>query len=145
MAIKSRLKRLENAVGGNAKYHSIWDFIAGKPVPKGFDPARDLDPRHLEAWHLLVTIPVWLEERGFPDCLAAVEAGESGPAGLEDLVRERAGYDRKDRAWQRIEAAWHAGKLSDDADLEILHAAPGLPPTLDPNATGAHKDTDSPG
>src|SRR5882762_10126600 len=62
----------------------------------------------------------WLEERGYADALAAVEAGEAGPIGLEKLLREQAGYDHKRRAFARIEQALDAGQLPDDADLDAI-------------------------
>ncbi len=65
MAIKCRLKRLETSLGGTKKFLSFWAVWGA--VPEGFDPDRDLDPRHREMWHSMVTIPQWLEERGYPD------------------------------------------------------------------------------
>jgi hypothetical protein len=62
----------------------------------------------------------WLNERGYVDALAAVEAGENGPVGLEGLLREQAGYDPRRRAWERIEKALDAGELPDDADLRAM-------------------------
>jgi hypothetical protein len=71
----------------------------------------------------------WLEERGYPDHLAALEAGESGPEGLEKLLREQAAYDPKRRAWARIEAALDAGQLPHDVDLRLVSLLPsGLLP-----------------
>ena len=67
-----------------------------------------------------VAVDNWLAERGYADHLAAIEAGESGPEGLEALLREYAGYDRRHRAFGRVEAALDAGKLPDDADLRLL-------------------------
>jgi hypothetical protein len=122
MGIVSRLKRLETAVARNhGRRLSAWDLLFhGVPVPKGFDPGRDLDPRHVSMWHRFVTVPTWLAEHGYADALAAVEAGETGPEGLEDLLREQAGYDEKHRAWARIEAALAAGKVPADGDLLLM-------------------------
>ena len=64
----------------------------------------------------------WLNERGYVDCLAAQEAGETGPAGLEELLCKLAAHDYRDRAWSRIEAALHAGQLPDTADLDLIQA-----------------------
>ena len=76
----------------------------------------------LERCHRLLA---WLKERGYADALAAVEAGESGPGGLEDLLREQAGYDPRLRAWARIEKALDAGELPDDADLGEIQGRNG--------------------
>ncbi len=62
----------------------------------------------------------WLDERGYADALAAQEAGESGPEGLQDLLREQAAYDPKRRAWARLEAALNAHQLPDEADVELI-------------------------
>jgi hypothetical protein len=101
MAIKSRLNRLETIVA--AKNEPGW---------KTFEEA-------MADW---VRLWDWLDERGYKDCLAALEAGETGPEGLEELLREYAAYDPKHRAWARIEAALDAGELPDDADLEMMQA-----------------------
>jgi hypothetical protein len=69
--------------------------------------------RHERLWD-------WLEERGYPDHLAALEAGESGPEGLEDVLREQAAQDPRHRAWARIEAALAAHELPAEADLRLL-------------------------
>jgi hypothetical protein len=116
-----RLKRLEAALGRSGKYLSIWDLLFHKvSAPEDFDPIRDLDPRHVPMWHALVTLPNWLEEKGYADALEALEAGETGPEGLGDLLREQAGYDKKGRAWRRIEDALAAGQLPEDADARLL-------------------------
>ena len=62
----------------------------------------------------------WLQERGYADALAAVDVGESGPVGLESLLREQAGYEPGRRAFARIEQALAAGELPDKADLRAL-------------------------
>jgi hypothetical protein len=62
----------------------------------------------------------WLAERGYADHLAAIEAGETGPPGLEALLREYAGYDPSHRAFRRVETALEAGELPDDADVCLL-------------------------
>jgi len=62
----------------------------------------------------------WLDERGYADALAAVEAGEKGPVGLENLLREQARYDPKHRAMARFEQALNAGQLPDAADVDLL-------------------------
>ena len=64
----------------------------------------------------------WLNERGYVDCLAAQEAGETGPAGLEEQLREQAAHDSRRRAFSRIEAALQAGRLPDTADVELIEA-----------------------
>jgi len=47
-------------------------------------------------------------------------AGEAGPEGLEELLREQAEYDPKRRAWARIEAALATHQLPDDADIRLM-------------------------
>jgi len=101
VTIKTRLKRLEAAVAAK-----------NEPGQKTFEEA-------IGDW---VRLWDWLEERGHKDCLAALEAGATGPEGLEDMLREYAAYDPKHRAWARIQAAWDAGELSDDADLRLLRS-----------------------
>jgi hypothetical protein len=104
-----------------------WDLLFhGKASPEGFDPVRDLDPRDLPLWHGLVTLPAWLAERGHADCLAALEAGESGPEGADDLVRQQAPWDAKHRAWQRVQRALDAGRRPDDADIRLMTIASPL-------------------
>ena len=71
------------------------------------------------------TLLSWLQERGYADALAAVESGESGPVGLENLLREEAGYDPTRRAFARIEQALAAGELPDAADLRALQGRQG--------------------
>jgi hypothetical protein len=60
---------------------------------------RDLDPRHRKLWSVMMDLPAWLVTKGYLDAehtladrdsAAAVEARETGPDGLEDLLRERA-------------------------------------------------------
>jgi hypothetical protein len=53
------------------------------------------DPRTLPEWHSAVTIPLWLQERDYTDCLAALEAGETGPDGAGGGVQ---GTGRRDTA-----------------------------------------------
>ena len=74
-------------------------------------------PSFQQALERFATLARWLSDHGYRDALAAVEAGESGPAQLEDLLREQAGKDAKHRAWERIENALAEGKLPDHADL----------------------------
>jgi hypothetical protein len=52
--------------------------------------------------------------------MAALEAGEAGPEGLQDMLREQAAYDPKHRAFARIEATLDADTLPDDADLQLM-------------------------
>ncbi len=73
-----------------------------------------------QAFEAYRRLDAWLKERGFADALAAVEAGEAGPAGLEDSLREQAGYDPRRRAWVRVEKALDAGVMPDDADLQLV-------------------------
>jgi hypothetical protein len=115
--LKTRLKRLE-AVVNTGKCVSFWD-VWGK-IPDGFDPDRDLNPRQRSLWNAMVTLPTWLHEHGYPDALTALEAGESGPTELHELLREQAGYQYARRAWARIEKALAAGQLPDDADLRAF-------------------------
>ena len=96
MSMRTRLERLERQ--------------KSKEGPLTFEQA-------FERYCRLLT---WLEERGYADALAAVEAGETGPVGLENLLREQAGYDHKHRAFARIEKALDAGELPTDADLRAL-------------------------
>jgi hypothetical protein len=65
-------------------------------------------------------LETWLAERNFADALAALEAGDVGPAGLEDLLQKCAGYDRRHRAFARIERALAAGELPAEADLKAV-------------------------
>ena len=106
MAIANRLKRLETAVARNHE-----------PGQRTFE--------QFMADHLRLF--AWLDERGYPDHLAALEAGETGPDGLESLLREQAAYDPKRRAWKRIEKALNAGQLPDNEDLEALTNPARLP------------------
>jgi len=99
MAIKSRLTRLEKALAAR-----------NEPGRKTFDEAM-ADHAVLDAW---------LEERGYPDHLAALQAGATGPEGLQDLLQDQAVYDPKRRAWARVEAALDVGELPDDADLKMM-------------------------
>jgi hypothetical protein len=104
MAIKSRLKRLETAVAGNGE--------PGRRTLEQFLNDHD-------------ALSAWLGERGYPDHLAALEAGESGPEGLKDLLREQAAHDPQRRAWVRIEAALYgAGQLPCEADLQAIRHFP---------------------
>ena len=64
----------------------------------------------------------WLHEQGHADCLAAQEAGQTGPPGLEGLLTEHAAHDRRERAWSRIELGLQAGQLPSAADLELIEA-----------------------
>ena len=102
MAIKGRLKRLEKAASG---------AMEGERQKSFYQATADFE----RLW-------AWLNERGYADCLAAQEAGETGPAGLEELLCEQAARDLRDRAWFRIEAALQAGHLPDAADLELIEA-----------------------
>jgi hypothetical protein len=103
MAIANRLKRLETAL-----------VLETEPGQKTFYEA-------LADW---LTLDSWLKQHGYPDHLAALEAGESGPDGLQDLLRRQAAFDPKRRAWARIEAALSAGQLPDEADIR-LHCGGG--------------------
>jgi hypothetical protein len=116
--LKTRLKRLEAAMVNTRRHVSFWD-VWGK-IPDGFDPDRDLNPRHRSLWNTIVTLPAWLREHGYSDALTALEAGESGPTGLHELLREQAEYEHTHRAWARIEKALDAGQLPDDADLRAI-------------------------
>jgi hypothetical protein len=62
----------------------------------------------------------WLQERGYADALAAIEAGERGPVGLEDVLREQASYDPGRRAFARIQSALNSGKLPDIVDMQTV-------------------------
>jgi hypothetical protein len=96
--LNARVKRLESAVARRGEQHqkTRWERVC-----HALDDQMALD--------------AWLEERGYVDHLAAVEVGETGPEGLEDLLREQAGYDAKYRASARIEKALNAGELPDEA------------------------------
>jgi hypothetical protein len=98
MVLAVRLRRLETAL-----------FANGEPRRRGFE---QFITDH-------VALSIWLEERGYPDHLAALEAGEVGPSGLTDLLHEQAAYDLRRRAGARIEAALAAGQLPDEADLRL--------------------------
>jgi hypothetical protein len=51
-----------------------------------------------------------------PGFISAQEAGETGPERLEDLLKEYATYDRRHRAWARIESSLAACSPPDDFD-----------------------------
>jgi hypothetical protein len=94
--LRSRLARLERAkpsVGRKTFHEVIDDFM---------------------------TVRNWLAERGYPDHLAAIEAGETGPEGLEGLLREQAAHDPRRRAWTRFQMAINGQGLMDDADLRLI-------------------------
>jgi hypothetical protein len=96
MAIAGRLKRLESVLAGK---HAANDRTFG--------------------WCLggIGELDVWRETRGYPDFLSAQEAGETGPEGLEDLLKEYAAYDRRHRAWARIESSLATGAPPEDFDV----------------------------
>jgi len=100
MAFKERLRRLETAVACKIK------SVGRKTLEQTLADIRRLHE--------------WRSERGYDDCLAAVEAGETGPEGLENMLREQAAYDPKRRAWRRIEEALHAGEVPNDPDLVLV-------------------------
>ena len=121
MSLKRRLNRLEAALGAAKPYISVWDLLFnGMPVPDGFDPARDLHSQHLPVWNAFVALPNWLEENGYKNALEALEAGETGPEGLRDLLQEQARYDKKHRAWKPTEDAQAAGKLPATSDTRLF-------------------------
>src|SRR5262245_13957623 len=84
MAVAGRLKRLEAVLAGK-------NPSGGRMFDQFLDDIGKLD--------------AWREACGYPDLLAAQEAGETGPVGLEDLLEEYATYDHKHRVWARIESA----------------------------------------
>jgi hypothetical protein len=98
MNIRRRLERLERQQPKKGR----WSF-------------EQTIERHLQLFS-------WLKERGFADSLAAIEAGERGPVGLEDILQEQARYDPKQRAFARIESALDSRKLPDDADLQAIQS-----------------------
>ena len=99
MTLKSRVARLEAAM-----------IRKRTPRQKTFEDIAE------EAGRL----QDWLEQHGYSDCLAALEAGESVPADIEEMLRHLATYDSLHRAWDRIEAALAAGELPADGDLELV-------------------------
>jgi hypothetical protein len=66
-----------------------------------------------------MALRAWLKEHGYADHLAALEAGETGPEGLDDLLRKQASYDPRRRAFNRILKALAAGESPDDADMRL--------------------------
>jgi hypothetical protein len=85
---------------------------------------RSKPPRiktYFEALEDFTVLSQWLADRGYADCLAAIEAGDSCPEGLEALLREQAGYDYVHRAFRRVEAALEAHKLPNAADVRLLN------------------------
>jgi len=103
MSLNGRLKRLEAALGAARPYLSVWDLLfLGKPIPDGFDPARDLHPQHLAVWNAFVTLPA---ENGSADAPEALGTGEAGPEGTGNLLREQVRNDDQQRAskmpWQQ--------------------------------------------
>ena len=121
MGVKTRLKRLEAALIPPRKRVSIWEICLN--VPEGFDPDRDLDPQHRSIWNSMVALPKWLQENGYADALSAVEAGETGPPGLEEVLREQATYDASQKAWMRIDRYLCSGEPPYEGyDLEAMNA-----------------------
>jgi hypothetical protein len=96
MAIAGRLKRLETVLAGK-----------NRPDERTFG----------QCLGGIGELDAWRETRGYPDFLSAHEAGETGPVGLEDLLKEYATYDRRHRAWARIESSLAAGAPLDDFDM----------------------------
>jgi hypothetical protein len=95
MSLKRRLNRLEAALGAAKPYLSVWDLLFhDMPVPDGFDPNRDLHPRHLPVWKAAVKL---LAENGSA-ALEALGAGESGPEETKNSLREQARNDESLRA-----------------------------------------------
>jgi hypothetical protein len=68
------------------------------------------------------TLSDWLDERGYSDCLAALEAGESGPQGLETMLKEQASHCHMDRAFARVEKAIKPGVKLTEAEQRQLEA-----------------------
>lgn len=101
MHIKQRLKRLEKAIA------------ASSSEPQGFEAAM---ANAQAMWS-------WLDDNGFDDCLAAVEAKATPPIGLERLLASQAKHDPRQRAWKRVERALDTGELPEDADVAVLCAA----------------------
>jgi hypothetical protein len=99
MAIAGRLKRLESVLAGE---HESDERTFGRCL----GGISELD--------------AWRETHGYPDFLSAQEAGETGPEGLEDLLKEYATYDRRHRAWARIESSLTAGSPPDGADVRLI-------------------------
>ena len=94
MTLKSRLHHLERALHARGRTFSIWDFLSKRvSPPEDFDPQRDLDPRHVDFWHRLVTLPSWLATQGFAVATQAVETGVSPPPHLERVLKEQAAVD----------------------------------------------------
>jgi hypothetical protein len=94
--LRSRLVRLERAKPsvGRKTFHEVIDDV--------------------------MTVRNWLAERGYADHLAAIEAGETGPEGLEGLLREQAARDPRRRAWTRFQRAVNGEGPMDDADLRLI-------------------------
>lgn len=86
-----------------------------------------LQPVEMKTWLMALNeyllLGEWLAERGYSDHLAAIEAGESGPDGLEALLQEFAEHDSIKRALNRIEAALDAGDLPNEEDLRHVAEA----------------------
>jgi hypothetical protein len=76
-------------------------------------------PTFGELWALFEHLLAWLDRHGYADSLAALEAGAAPPAGLKELLHEQAAYDRKRRAWARVEAALAAGEVPADDDMRL--------------------------
>jgi hypothetical protein len=97
--LKARVFRLEAAAG------------LGKPGQRTFEKFVD---DHL-------ALDRWLEEKGYADHLAAIEAAETGPAGLEDILREQAASDPARRAWARMQKFLRGeGERPSAADMDLL-------------------------
>jgi hypothetical protein len=79
VSLNSRLNRLEAALREARPYLSVWDLLFhGAPVPDGFDPARDLDPRHLPMWNALMALSAEDEPADNPEAREDVETGPEG-------------------------------------------------------------------
>jgi hypothetical protein len=80
MTIHCRLKRLEAILA--SKNQGV--------VEKTYDQVMEE----------FVTLQLWLRARGYADALVAIEAGETGPAGLADNLRRSAENICAQREWE---------------------------------------------
>jgi len=100
MAIKTRLNRLELRL---STPHQQWSF--------------DEEMANAQA------LSRWLDDQGFADCLAAIEARVRPPLRLEGFLADQAQHDPRRRAWRRVEAALDEGGLPAEADVVLVSGA----------------------
>jgi hypothetical protein len=123
--INSRLRRLERQAGATDPFPGLVALLDDCECTRwlerrGYpDLLAAVQAGEADPFLKALALFSWWGEKGYADCLAAVEAGETVPNGLEDVAQEYAEADRKRRAFCRIEAALDAGQLPNDADVRL--------------------------